>query len=198
MQLKLYNLIESTEVLGPYNRFAIWTQGCPFSCMSCMTPNSQSLEGGKDYNIFQLADMIINNIKIEGLTITGGEPFIQIEALIILLKKVKEKRDIGVIVYSGYTLEEINYSETKQELLKYIDILIDGKYIDSLNDDISLRGSSNQNIYQLTNRYSKIFEQYYNIRQRNIELYLNKTELMVAGIPKQERLDKFRERGVIA
>jgi len=197
MKLKLYNLLESTKVLGPFNRFALWTQGCPFSCLGCMTPDSQPLEGGVEYDLRELEQLILKQKDIEGLTITGGEPFLQVEALVELIVSVCKKKNLGIVVYTGYTLKEITLDLNKQKLLKHVDILIDGQYINELNDGIGLRGSFNQNVYQLTDRYRDVFHDYYNKKQRDIEVYLNKEEFIIAGIPKQERLEQFKKKGLI-
>lgn len=197
MKLKLYNLLESTKVLGPFNRFALWTQGCPFSCLGCMTPDSQPLEGGVEYDLRELEQLILKQKDIEGLTITGGEPFLQVEALVELIVSVCKKKNLGIVVYTGYTLKEITLDLNKQKLLKHVDILIDGQYINELNDGIGLRGSFNQNVYQLTDRYRDVFHDYYNKKQRDIEVYLNKEEFIIAGIPKKERLEQFKKKGLI-
>ena len=98
--LNIYNFIESTKTLGPFNRFALWTQGCNFSCVGCMTPDSQSLEGGVKISVEDMTQTILNTPNIEGITISGGEPFLQAKALYHLLSLVREKRDFGVIIYT--------------------------------------------------------------------------------------------------
>jgi len=185
--LQLYNFIESTKTLGPYDRFALWTQGCPFSCQSCMTPDSQSLDGGETVSVVSLAEHILNTPKVEGITISGGEPFLQSKALNTLLNFIKSKRDFGVIVYTGYTLEQIKAKNSSADisLLNNIDILIDGLYEDSLNDGLSLRGSSNQNLHQFTKRYVDVFENYYNKSVREVEIHMQDDNAMLVGIPQR-------------
>ena len=188
--LQLYNFIESTKTLGPYDRFALWTQGCPFSCPSCMTPDSQSLDGGESIPIESMTELILNTPKIEGITISGGEPFLQSKALNALLNLIKSKRDFGVIVYTGYTLEQIQAKNSSDDmsLLNNIDILIDGLYEESLNDGLSLRGSSNQNLHQFTQRYIDVFESYYNQSVREIEIHMQSDTAMLVGIPQRTYL----------
>lgn len=183
--LQLYNFIENTKTLGPYSRFALWTQGCPFSCPCCMTPDSQSFDGGESISIKSMAALILNTPDIEGITISGGEPFLQSKALNTLITLIKSKKDFGVILYTGYTLEQIKSKNSLNDisLLKHIDILIDGLYEDSLNDGISLRGSSNQNIYQFTQRYVDVFDNYYKKSVREIEIHMQNDSAMLVGIP---------------
>ena len=179
--------------MGPYNRFALWTQGCPFSCAGCMTPDSQSFEGGQDISVETIAELILNIQDIEGITITGGEPFAQSEPIVRLLKILKKQKDFGVIVYSGYTMKQLNQKNSHiiKEFLNLIDTLIDGKYIEMLNDGKSARGSSNQQICQLTSRYDKIYNTYCKENSRNIELHLQKEQIMVVGIPKKDTIAKL-------
>jgi len=184
--LNIYNFIESTKTLGPFNRFALWTQGCPFSCASCMTPDSQSFDAGIDVAVSDMLKLILETPDIEGITISGGEPFIQSEALVKLVEAIHIKREFGVIIYSGFTLQQLKEKKDNfvDKLLNLTDILIDGVYEESLNDGISLRGSSNQNIIELTNRYSKVVSEYYGKSTREIEIHMQSNEMMVVGIPK--------------
>ena len=190
--LKLYNFIESTKTLGPYNRFALWTQGCPFSCLNCMTPDSQSLDGGENIAIIEIAELILNTKNIEGITISGGEPFLQSKEINRLISLIKVERDLGIILYSGYTLEQIKFKNQEDDklLLQNIDILIDGLYDETLNDGLSLRGSSNQNIYQFTDRYKNIFNNYYCKEIREVEIHMQSDSAMIIGIPQPSFLNR--------
>ena len=189
--LNIYNFIESTKTLGPFNRFALWTQGCSFTCLGCMTPNSQSFDSGENISIRKIVDTILKVPNIEGITISGGEPFLQAEALWHLIEQLKGKNDLGVIVYTGFTLEQLKEKNDKNInlFLENIDILIDGLYNDKLNDGVSLRGSSNQNIYQFTQRYDSVFDKYYGKKTREIEIYMQDKNMMLVGVSKDDTLD---------
>lgn len=191
--LKIYNYIESTKTLGPYNRFALWTQGCPFSCLNCMTPDSQNLNGGVNISVEDIVKIIVNIQGIEGITISGGEPFLQVKALCKVIEKVRETRDFGLIVYTGFTLQQLKEkNETViNTFLNNIDILIDGLYTEELNDGLALRGSSNQNIYQLTHRYSAVFDKHYNQKVREIEVHMQNENAMIVGIPMNTTLNSI-------
>lgn len=192
--MKIYNYIKSTKTLGPYNRFALWVQGCPFSCTECMSPDSQDFNSGLEMSISEIVDLILNEINIEGLTISGGEPFSQANELVELLNIIKEKKDLGIIIYSGYTLQQLRNKNDSNinKLLEFTDIFIDGQYIDSLNDGISLRGSSNQKIHLLTDRYLDVFNNYYNKPIREIEIHMNNDSMMLVGIPKSFRINNYK------
>lgn len=125
-----------------------------------MTPAAQSENGGTLIAIDALSQQIIATPDIEGLTISGGEPFSQAQALVSLLEHIKTKRDLGVIVYTGYYSDELRQTAADNkaiaELLNQIDLLIDGPYIETLNDGLSLRGSANQNLLMFTQRYAGV------------------------------------------
>ena len=182
MVLKLYMKIPLTEVLGPGNRFAIWVQGCKRHCKGCIAKDSWDFNGGKFVEIDDLVQQILQQDDIEGITISGGEPFLQQEALCELIAKVREHKDIGVIIYTG-----MRYSEIETTTLAHLaDIIIDGEYVVELNDNKSLRGSSNQNVICLTDRYKDVISQYYGVQGRKIELLLSEGTAQMIGIPSKE------------
>jgi len=180
--------VASTHSLGPYNRFAIWVQGCLKRCHGCLSKDSQPLDGGYEVNTTDLAEIILNTSDIEGITISGGEPFLQSEALVDLVNRVKIKKDIGVIVYTGHNFEEIK----ENELTKLCDIIIDGAYIEDLNDGLSLRGSSNQNVCLITERYAKEAKELYGVQGRRIELHFKDGKTTMVGIPDKNSLSIFQ------
>jgi len=177
--------VANTKSLGPYNRFAIWVQGCLRRCNGCISQDSQAIDGGYEAEIADLAEAIINNSNIEGITISGGEPFLQSEALLDLVRRIKLKKDIGVIIYTGNDFEEIK----ENKLTELCDIIIDGKYIDDLNDGLSLRGSSNQNVCLITERYAKEAKELYGIQGRKIELHFMDGKTTMIGIPDKKSLE---------
>jgi anaerobic ribonucleoside-triphosphate reductase activating protein len=122
--------VASTKSLGPYSRFAIWVQGCMRRCVGCISEDSQSLDGGYEADTADLAESVLQVSDIEGITISGGEPFLQSEALVDLIKRIKSKKDMGVIVYTGNDFKDIE----KNELTTFCDIIVDGTYIENLND----------------------------------------------------------------
>lgn len=148
-----------SHVLGPGRRYVIWTQGCRRRCPGCLTPESRDLYGGVEIDIDALCDDILSRPFIDGLTISGGEPFLQAEGLTLLLDKVHMGRpEMTVIVYTGYQKEELESIPYSMRLLSYVDVLIDGQYIQSLNDGIGIRGSSNQRIIPISHRLDDYLE----------------------------------------
>ena len=189
MQLKLYMTVKKTEVLGPYKRYAIWVQGCNKRCIGCISPDAQALDGGYSINVDDLVADILSVPNIEGITISGGEPFLQQHALCNLVYKLRGYRDIGIIVYTGMKYDEIKNTD----FAKMVDIIIDGEYIEELNDDKSLRGSSNQNVICVSDRYKTLVPKYYGGQGRKIELSFSNKSVQMIGIPSKNTMNWIGE-----
>ena len=131
--------------------------------------------------------------KVRGITISGGEPFLQAKPLVELIKRLKERTQLDIICFTGF---EYSYLKNKKDksieyILANIDILIDGKYIEEKNENNYLRGSSNQNMIFLSERYREYENDMKNLKNRNIEImWINDREIFIAGIPYKEREDK--------
>lgn len=147
--LRIFQTVDKVTTPGPYTRFGLWVQGCARNCPGCVSPEAQTFDGGYAKSVRELAEEILCIPDIEGITISGGEPFLQEAALCRLLAYVKERRDFGVILYTGYTFAEIS----SYALTRLCDSVIDGAYIRELDDGMSLRGSSNQRLVFVTDRY---------------------------------------------
>ncbi len=185
--LALYMRVTSTEALGPHKRYALWTQGCKKRCRGCISPDAQPMQGGTLVPISVLLSEIIDAADVEGITISGGEPFLQQNALCELIDQVRQDRDIGVIVYTGMLYSEV----ANTPLLQRCDLLIDGEYIEELNDDRSLRGSSNQNVVCITDRYRDIVDSYYGCPGRKIEFVQRDGSFDMIGIPSKSIINSF-------
>ena len=156
MDISINSYIPVTNVEGPNARFCIWVQGCSIRCKGCANAHMWNKADGTIYDVDKIVDLIASyKDKIEGITFLGGEPLEQIEAVTYISKKVKEL-GLTVLVFTGYDYPEIVTKNEVQELIKYIDILIDGKY-EEVKQDFSRAwvGSSNQNYYFFSNRYDK-------------------------------------------
>ena len=182
MKLRVGYIKEGTRVLGPGWRFVIWTQGCLRRCKECISPEHQPLDGGCMVDTEELAKRICSNSHIEGVTISGGEPFLQAKALSELTEMVKTLRpELNVIVFTGNRLEDLTDEDSKA-FLKNIDLLIDGEYVPELNDGMGLRGSSNQRFHFLTQNLLR-FKEEIEMGKRRREVYVeNDNELITIGI----------------
>ncbi|MBQ5825705.1 MAG: radical SAM protein, partial [Clostridia bacterium] len=131
----------------------------------------------------------IINAEVEGVTISGGEPFLQAEALAELIKKVRKIKDIGVIIYTGYLIEELSEVQGADKLLELTDLLIDGPYVSELDDGKSLRGSSNQRVIPLSERYNNCLEMY-GADERKLQVIEHLDKVNIVGIPQISLLRK--------
>lgn len=171
----------AVHVLGPGLRYVLWVQGCEQRCPGCVAESAQNMEKGTPINIDALA-MEITLSRADGLTISGGEPFLQARELAKMLDIIASKKDMGVIVYTGYTYENLKKNSDAKILLSKIDLLVDGPYIRHLDDGKSLRGSSNQRIISLTDRYKDYMSEY-GTGQRMTESFYHGIHVHEIGIP---------------
>lgn len=156
--LKMLNVAKwssNSVVNGPGARYVIWLQGCPILCPGCINPDLQPFIPAYKFTAEELSENVINTDGIEGITISGGEPMSQAENVVPLLKIIKE-HGLSILCYSGYRLDELRNSRKSSilELLNLIDILIDGPYIDEQADGLLWRGSRNQQVHFLSDRYA--------------------------------------------
>jgi len=177
MKLKVYHYEDSTTVLGKGNRFALWVQGCKKECLNCLVPDSWDLNSGELMAVKELAKKVKN---VDGITISGGEPFLQPLALSSFLDALDG--NLNVIIYSGYSYAEIVKNSSMKELLKRVDILIDGEYIDELNYDEPLVGSFNQNIYIISDKGQELAEYILSLKSREVEFKIKNGELFSVGV----------------
>ncbi|NLA70770.1 MAG: anaerobic ribonucleoside-triphosphate reductase activating protein [Clostridiales bacterium] len=136
---------------GPGFRFVLFVQGCPHRCPGCHNPQSHDFNAGYTVTTQELFEEICKNKYLSGITLSGGEPFCQVEELLPLVRKCKEK-GLGIMSYSGYTYEELleRHDPATDELLSYLDILVDGRYIEAQrNLTLIFRGSENQRVIDM-------------------------------------------------
>jgi anaerobic ribonucleoside-triphosphate reductase activating protein len=193
------------KTLGPGIRLGLWTQGCPHACMKCMSKHTWAFDQQYETSLEDIKITIKKYLQLNpslGLTISGGEPLLQ-EEMHLLLQYCKEELGIqDILLYTGFRLEEIQKINEfyMTNALSYIDVLVDGRYIDALNDNKPLRGSSNQQIHFLNPdiypKYKPIIE---GPRQFNIQVSDDDYEI-IGVIPKdfETTLKAFlKEKGII-
>ena len=153
--IRIAGLVSDSVVDGPGIRYAIFTQGCDHGCKGCHNPQTHDFNEGTDVNIDKLINQIVKNPILSGVTLTGGDPFYQIDASLELAYKLKSF-GINIIAYTGYTYEEL--LEMKEDnpnldrLLHNIDVLIDGPFIEEEKDlSLRFRGSKNQRVIDVQN-----------------------------------------------
>jgi len=160
MFLSINCIIPCSKVNGHGKRTVIWFQGCSINCPDCFNQNMWNSKGGTQYLIDQLVNQIDNYKKlydINGVTISGGEPFDQVQGLSELVEQLSF-HNISILCYTGYTMDKLVALNDKHVLnaLSKINILIDGPFVRALkSDNLLLRGSRNQKIYYLNNSVEK-------------------------------------------
>ncbi len=145
-----YNAIRKMDIAdGPGVRVSIFMQGCAFHCKNCFNPETWDFDGGKEFSD-ETVDLVLDLCKedhISGLSILGGEPMHpkNIDATTKMAKAFKERYPKkNLWVWSGYLFDK---DLKDKEVLKYIDVLVDGQYVDELHDfRLEWRGSSNQRV----------------------------------------------------
>ena len=146
---RIAGIVRHSLVDGPGMRMAIFFQGCPHHCPGCHNPDTHDPSGGTGTTIGELAEAIRQTRYLDGVTFSGGEPFIHPEALLKLTRTAREK-GLTVWSYSGWTFEELMANaagEKAVEALKGIDVLVDGRFVEALrSEDHIYRGSSNQRL----------------------------------------------------
>ena len=148
--MKIANIIEETTVDGPGIRTSIYFQGCPIHCKGCQNKLAQSITGGYEKSAEEIVANIQKDPFLTGVSILGGEPFYQSNDLYELVKEIRHKcPKLTIWVYSGYYLQILKANKLNCEILKLIDVLVDGPYVEELRDTtLRFRGSKNQRIIE--------------------------------------------------
>src|SRR5574344_1015265 len=188
-------LLYPLKVLGPGLRLGIWFAGCKHGCRGCSNPE---LWPQKDEyktsasEILGLVDSVAKVHKIEGFTLTGGDPFLQPDALRELLPSLN-KISSDILVYSGYEkseLENLGYLD----ILAQIAVLIDGRYVQERNNNCFLRGSDNQNIYVLNNDLQSTYQNYLTNNVNMVQNFMTKDGFISVGIHNAEYPQQLSEK----
>ncbi len=190
--LNVAALCLATRALGPGTRAVVWVQGCFFRCPGCIAPDWIPIQPAMMERVEDLAGKLLSDPAVTGLTLSGGEPMLQAGSLARLARLVRARRDVDIICYTGFTFSHLRHTPPGpgvQDLLDQLDVLIDGPYIEKLNDNQGLRGSSNQRIHYLTERLKGVdFEN----GPRKTEILLSGGEAMLVGVPPQKLGEAFK------
>ncbi|MEO1816350.1 MAG: anaerobic ribonucleoside-triphosphate reductase activating protein [Acetobacterium sp.] len=148
-QLRIAGVVKESIVDGPGIRLVVFAQGCRHHCQGCHNPATHDFSGGKLVDIETILDEMQKNPLLDGITLSGGEPFEQPQAFAALARRA---RQLGyhVIAYSGYRYETLIANKDQQQLLEHTDLLVDGKFdITQKSLLLKFRGSKNQRIIDL-------------------------------------------------
>lgn len=151
MKIRLAAPLQMDSVVDGFGvRTVIWTQGCSHNCPFCQNPSTHDFDGGKEILIEEIKEEIKNLKNQDGITLSGGDPLFQIDA-VTEIAKYAQSVGLDVWCYTGFTYEEILKMSEKNhkylEFLNYVDVLVDGKFeIDKKSLNVLFRGSTNQRL----------------------------------------------------
>lgn len=150
VDIRISGILEESFVDGPGIRFVVFAQGCPHRCPGCHNPGTHPFDGGELLSVGEILDRMTRNPLLDGLTLSGGEPFEQAFPFAPLAGQAK-RRGYHVMTYTGYTYEQIveraDKSNGWKELLEATDILVDGPFVlEQRTLELPWRGSRNQRL----------------------------------------------------
>jgi anaerobic ribonucleoside-triphosphate reductase activating protein len=181
------------NVLGPGIRSVIWFHGCTRQCPGCIADTMNEIAEYETFQPEQLADWVKSHSSIEGITLSGGEPFQQpLDELTTFLMLVKQNTNLSVLCYTGYRYEELNKNESAIPVLQFIDVLIDGEYRQNEDFGQRWRGSENQQFHFLTKHYKNQEKEWNTTIGRQIEIELDMNgKLLISGVPSKNFINKL-------
>jgi anaerobic ribonucleoside-triphosphate reductase activating protein len=152
--VNIHGIERRSRANGPGSRFVMWFQGCSLGCPGCFNPGTHAPTSQDRRPVDVLVDEILaQGQAIEGITLSGGEPFEQPDAALALVSAVRARSELSILIFSGYTIEEIRAMPQGPAVLAHVDVLLDGRYQARQRLGRGLRGSANQRIHLLSERY---------------------------------------------
>ena len=146
IKISILEIVEDTTVDGPGLRTTVYCAGCPNRCPGCHNPQSWDINNGTEVDIEDILKKILDD-PFADVTFSGGDPMFQPAGFTALAKGIKERSGKNIWCYTGWLFEELLQNPRQREMLSYIDVIVDGRFIDSLKDEtLRFRGSSNQRI----------------------------------------------------
>lgn len=144
--ISVLDIIHDTMVDGPGFRTSIYCAGCPNACLGCHNPQSWDIKQGREMSTAQIMTEIESD-PFANVTFSGGDPMFQAEGFCELAQAIKSQTQKTIWCFSGFTFEVLLKNPEQRKLLQFIDVLVDGPFVQSLRDeDLLFRGSSNQRI----------------------------------------------------
>lgn len=185
--LRIARLQERTMALGPDRRCVVWFQGCSLLCRGCIAATMNAAPPLFRTTPARLAEWCLSIGDIDGITLSGGDPFDQpLDQLAEFLELVRERSGLSVLLYTGRTIGQLRCQNDPlvDRCLAAVDILVDGPYVEALNDGVGWRGSSNQVIHAIGPRAGDVVPGV--MTRRRVELVVNTSgTVSFTGIPRR-------------
>ena len=150
--IRIFGTAPDSIVDGPGLRYAVFTQGCSHDCPGCHNPESHDFAGGTVVRIDDIVADIRKNGLIQGVTLSGGDPFEQPAACAELARRIRDELHLGIWAFTGFLYEDLLASDDPavRELLDLIDVLVDGPFVERLKSyTLVWKGSSNQRVIDM-------------------------------------------------
>lgn len=184
--MNVARILYPVKVLGPGKRIGIWLCGCNRTCKGCSNPELWQQKREYEVTVDELLDLVKRlsvSHHVDGFTISGGEPMLQADELSVLVEHLKAISE-DILIYTGFQIEELvqKHNPSITTILDSIAVLIDGAYIEELNDDTVLRGSSNQRVHILNPVYQNQYDQYLDKSHNQIQNFMTADGIVSVGI----------------
>lgn len=187
--------------LGPGVRVGVWTQGCSIGCPGCMSRHTWSADGGLELEVDAVVASVaalLDDHHASGVTISGGEPFEQPDALVALVDGLAAVcPDADVLVYSGFAAPTLR--RRHPHLLERVDAVVAGPFVASLPSGDPMTGSSNQSLVAVSERWVARYSSVPG--ERRLRIGVDSGGLRLTGVPRRGDLDRLvtelAERGVV-
>ena len=167
-KVRIAGRVRHSAVDGPGVRYAVFMQGCPHGCKACQNPDTHDPDAGELRDLDEVIQEILETKFLDGITLSGGDPFFQPEASLKIAKAAREA-GLSVWAYTGWTYEQLTGAseegirppEHAGDVLAYVDVLVDGRYVDALHVDderrqeCMWRGSFNQRLIDVQKSLSE-------------------------------------------
>lgn len=206
--MQIARILYPVKVLGPGNRIGIWVHGCKRACPGCANPELWEPDARKNISIEQIRKMVLSVVEkypVDGITISGGEPFLQTKELAELVSMLREYTE-DILIFTGYERRVLLARKKDKDATRYVlnsvAVLVDGKYVEEKNDGHPLRGSANQKLYYRDENIRTKYESYIEEQKKEqyAQLFPASDGTIMVGIHRKEfrrEMDeKMQGRGV--
>ncbi|MBP7310324.1 MAG: radical SAM protein [Candidatus Cloacimonetes bacterium] len=191
MKLTISHILYPVYNLGPGTRIALWFQGCSIHCPGCLNPESWDFAGGRQIDLLELYMAILEVAEAHtGISISGGEPFDQYDALVLLCSMLKANTKLDILVFSGYDLPSLKSKHPDLHFMDVIDFLVDGPFLPENMATKGLKGSTNQCVYNIKERREILLDDLEANKICSLQI-TDDHAAYLSGIPRQGEMDKL-------